>query len=113
MPIHEWTRVEAGLFHAFRQGWISNLCCALNKRRLRAGYFALIEQVPQGRIPDFLELDLSPGREEFIETERADSPSKTCSTWRVAPTLGRRGSTTDAGVRSRGTSWSGSRSERW
>jgi hypothetical protein len=21
MPVHDWTRVDAGLFHAFHQGW--------------------------------------------------------------------------------------------
>ena len=25
MPIHDWTRVDAGLFHAFHQGWIITL----------------------------------------------------------------------------------------
>ena len=25
MPIHDWTRVDAGLFHAFHQGWIIRL----------------------------------------------------------------------------------------
>ena len=30
MPIHDWTRVDAGLFHAFHQGWINALSCALN-----------------------------------------------------------------------------------
>jgi hypothetical protein len=64
MPIHDWTRVDAGLFHAFRQGWISALSNALNTGGLPPGYFALIEQVPTGRIPEFLDLDLSPGREE-------------------------------------------------
>jgi hypothetical protein len=30
MPIHDWTRVDAGLFHAFHQRWISALSDALN-----------------------------------------------------------------------------------
>ena len=25
MPIHDWTRVDAGLFHAFHHDWITNL----------------------------------------------------------------------------------------
>ena len=35
MPIHDWTRVEAGLFHAFRFGWIvcANCPTRLNCRR--------------------------------------------------------------------------------
>jgi len=30
MPIHDWTRVDTGLFHDFHQGWIRALCDALN-----------------------------------------------------------------------------------
>lgn len=30
MPIHDWTRVEAGIFHDFRHEWISTLRRALN-----------------------------------------------------------------------------------
>lgn len=47
MPIHDWTLVEAGTFHAFHQFWITALCHALNKGLLPRGYFAMPEQ----RIP--------------------------------------------------------------
>ncbi len=30
MPIHDWTRVDAGLFHAFHHGWVTILSHALN-----------------------------------------------------------------------------------
>jgi hypothetical protein len=30
VPIHDWTRVDAGLFHAFHLSWIVKLCDALN-----------------------------------------------------------------------------------
>ena len=30
MPIHDWTRVDAGLFHAFHHDWITTLTRALN-----------------------------------------------------------------------------------
>ena len=36
MPIHDWTRVKAGIFHDFHHGWISQLSRALN-RGLLAG----------------------------------------------------------------------------
>jgi hypothetical protein len=29
MPIHDWTRVDAGLFHAFHHDWVSVLSRAL------------------------------------------------------------------------------------
>jgi hypothetical protein len=56
MPIHDWTRVDAGLFHAFHQRWISALCDAFNLGGLPPGYFALPEQVAGGPIPDVLAL---------------------------------------------------------
>ena len=59
MPIHDWTRVDAGLFHAFRQRWISAQCDALNTGILPPDYFALPEQRIQGPIPDVLTLKLS------------------------------------------------------
>ena len=59
MPIHDWTRVDAGLFHAFHQGWIVHLCDALNEGVLPQDYFALPEQTIRGPIPDVLTLQLS------------------------------------------------------
>src|SRR3954470_5009851 len=63
MPTHNWTRVDAGLFHHFHQGWTFTLCNALNARVLPRGYFALVEQRIQGPIPDVLALELSPRSE--------------------------------------------------
>jgi hypothetical protein len=63
MPAHDWTRVDAGLFHAFHHRWIAALCDALNAGGLPADYFALPEQRIQGPIPDVLTLQLSPGGE--------------------------------------------------
>lgn len=31
MPVHDWTRVEAGIFHAFHHRWISAISDALNE----------------------------------------------------------------------------------
>jgi len=64
MPVHDWTRVDAGLFHNFHQRWISALCDALNTGGLPPDYFALAEQRIRGPIPDVLTLKLSPGTEE-------------------------------------------------
>ncbi len=64
MPIHDWTRVDAGLFHAFHQSWIVTLSRGLNAGVLPPGYFALPEQSIRGLIPDVLTLSLSEGREE-------------------------------------------------
>lgn len=60
MPVHDWTRVDAGLFHAFHQHWITTLCNALNAGPLPPGYFALPEQVISDPNPDVLTLRLKP-----------------------------------------------------
>jgi hypothetical protein len=59
MPIHDWTRVEAGLFHDFHQSWIIRLRDALNGGVLPPEFFALAEQTIRGPIPDVLTLRLS------------------------------------------------------
>src|SRR5947209_13106310 len=64
MPIHDWTRVDAGLLHAFHQSWIVILSRTLNAGVLPPDYFALLEQSIQGPIPDVLTLKLSEGRDE-------------------------------------------------
>ena len=64
MPIHDWTRVDAGLFHAFHVGWIPTLSRALNAGVLPPDYFALPEQSIRGPVPDVLTLQLSARRDE-------------------------------------------------
>jgi hypothetical protein len=68
MPIHDWTRVDAGLFHAFHQDWIGVLARALNAGVLPSHYFALREQSTRGPVPDVLTLELPPGYDESDET---------------------------------------------
>jgi hypothetical protein len=69
MPVHDWTRVDAGLFHAFHQRWISSLCDALNGGGLPRNYFALPEQNIRGPIPDVLTLKLASGGERSGEED--------------------------------------------
>jgi hypothetical protein len=59
MPVHDWTRVDAGLFHDFHQSWTIALRDALNTHVLPSDYFALVEQRVRGPIPDVLTLKLS------------------------------------------------------
>jgi hypothetical protein len=54
--MHDWTRVEAGIFHAFHHEWISEISRALNGGLLPAAYYALPEQVAAGFGPDVLTL---------------------------------------------------------
>ncbi len=60
MPIHDWTRVDAGLFHHFHQDWTIELCRALNAGRLPPGFTALTDQQTGGPIPDVLTLHRLP-----------------------------------------------------
>ena len=62
MPIHDWTRVDAGLFHDFHQDWTIELRRSLNAGRLPAGYVALTDQQTGGPIPDVLTLNRSAKR---------------------------------------------------
>jgi len=59
VPIHDWTRVDAGLFHDFHQSWTVSLRNALNAGVLPNDFFALVEQRIQGPIPDVLTWKLS------------------------------------------------------
>ena len=56
MPMHDWTRVDAGIFHAFHHEWISEIFRALNGGLLPDAYYALPEQVAAGFGPDVLTL---------------------------------------------------------
>jgi hypothetical protein len=60
MPIHDWTRVDAGLFHDFHQDWTIELRRSLNAGRLPEGYIALTDQQAGGLIPDVLTLNRGP-----------------------------------------------------
>src|SRR6476660_2259145 len=60
MPIHDWTRAPAGIFHHFHQRWIAALCDAFNLGGLPSGYFALAEQAAGGPIPDVLTVQEEP-----------------------------------------------------
>ena len=41
MPVHDWTRVDAGIFHAFHAHWISAVSDVLNEGILPEDYYAL------------------------------------------------------------------------
>jgi hypothetical protein len=56
MPIHDWSRVEAGIFHHFHHAWIEEISRALNNGLLPDEYYALAEQHAAGFGPDVLTL---------------------------------------------------------
>jgi len=56
MPVHDWTRVEAGLFHDFQNAWIIELRNTLNGGLLPPDYYALGEQHVGRFVTDVLTL---------------------------------------------------------
>ena len=56
MPLHDWTRIEAGIFHAFHVAWIGEIQKSLNGGLLPKGYYALAEQHAGQAIADVLTL---------------------------------------------------------
>lgn len=59
MPVHDWPKVDAGIFHAFHVHWISALDGQLNNGFLPPEYYALAEQITGLGNPDVLALRLS------------------------------------------------------
>jgi len=64
MPVHDWTRVDAGIFHAFHHSWIEEIARALNRGLLPPEYYALPEQHAAGFGPDVLTLQESEAEED-------------------------------------------------
>jgi len=56
MPMHDWSRVDANVYHDFHQAWTISIRNALNAGLLPTGYSALVEQHAMGLVPDGLAL---------------------------------------------------------
>jgi hypothetical protein len=79
MTIHDWTRVNAGIFHAFHHDWITEISRALNHGHLLADYYALPEQIAGGFGPDVLTLSTATPPGDFSASggiALADAPPK-------------------------------------
>lgn len=63
--MHDWTRVDAGIFHDFHQAWNAELRRVLNGGLLPPDFYALIEQHAGRQIPDLLTLHVGPAVEPF------------------------------------------------
>ncbi|HUQ70259.1 MAG TPA: DUF4058 family protein [Planctomycetaceae bacterium] len=60
MPIHDWSRVEPGIFHDFHQVWTTEIRNSLNSGGLPPGYFAMVEQYTGHEYPDVVALEWRP-----------------------------------------------------
>jgi hypothetical protein len=88
MPIHDWTRVTDGTFHAFHVSWVSEIQLALNDGLLPPGYYAQAEQIagPLGPVvlalqtPDLPSANgaptASPGGAGGVATAAAPPPAR-------------------------------------
>lgn len=56
MPLHDWTRVNAGTYHDFHNSWIFVLKRTLNAGLLPPSFYALSEQIAGETGPDVLTL---------------------------------------------------------
>jgi hypothetical protein len=68
MPIHDWTRVDAGLFHDFHQRWSVQITNTLNAGLLPKDYYALVEQRTGRLEPDVIAVET--GRKGKSRPER-------------------------------------------
>jgi uncharacterized protein DUF4058 len=96
MPLHDWTHVDAGIFHAFHVAWIPELQKVLNGGLLPEGYYALAEQHAGRAIADVLTLHASQAAPEQVPARLqlppatggvilADSPPRTRRRHTVEP----------------------------
>src|SRR2546421_1270558 len=85
MPIHDWTRVEDGIFHDFHHAWIEEIKRALNAGLLPDDYYALAEQHAAGFGPDVL--TLQGARDSDGEEGNGTTSSRSGSVLLAAPKL--------------------------
>ena len=93
MPVHDWTRVEAGIFHGFHLAWLGEISKSLNGGLLPEGFYSLPEQHAGRTIADVLTLHASPATLEPLPpfsttggTAVAEAPPRV-----AAPRIGRDG----------------------
>jgi uncharacterized protein DUF4058 len=60
MPVHDWTRVNAGTFHDFHCTWTPEIKNRLNEGILPPAYYAQVEQVAGEMTADILTLRTEP-----------------------------------------------------
>lgn len=79
MPVHDWTKVEAGVFHDFHHLWITSIRRALNSGVLPPDYYAMADQVAGPGNPDVLALQRRP-----VPPHHGPRPSPTATALDVA-----------------------------
>ena len=87
MPIHDWSHVEAGIFHHFHHSWIEEIQRTLNAGLLPDDFYAMAEQQSGPFGPDVLTLQTSEisGLSSGMESADADGDESTYSSVLLAP----------------------------
>lgn len=85
MPMHDWTRVEAGIYHAFHHTWITMISMALNGGLLPRDFYALPEQQAAGFGPDVLTLQGQPPNGDGDEAPEAGGGTATLTALQTRP----------------------------
>jgi hypothetical protein len=76
VPIHDWTRVAAGIFHHFHLEWIASIGHAVNRMLEGSDYYALAEQVSGEAGPDVLTLQARNGVTPSASSKRSKNPKR-------------------------------------
>ncbi len=90
MPVHDWGRVDANVFHHFHQRWTIAICDSLNAGLLPSGYSALVEQHAGGLVPDVLAVERSRSPDEPSGGVLTVTPPKTSVVRRATHVLAAR-----------------------
>ncbi len=71
MPIHDWSKADAGVFHDLHVSWIAGVKAVLNERLLPAPFYAIAEPAVGDAVPDVLTLQA----EERPRSPAASAPT--------------------------------------
>ncbi len=85
MPVHDWTRVDAGVFHSFHTLWIGQLAIALNDGLLPDSYYALGEQRATGMGPDVLTLQPTVEEDPERSSDEVSDPGEAIALLEAPP----------------------------
>lgn len=59
MPVHDWTRVPAWIFHGFHFTWLVHIARCLNHGLLPSDHYALIEQISKDQPSGLMTIEVS------------------------------------------------------
>ena len=85
MPVHDWTRVKAGIFHHFHHDWITEIARVLNRGLLPPENYALAPQQAAGFGPDVLTLEQTGDQDSLDSPDRGKAGSVSLASPKLKP----------------------------